>query len=347
MLKVLVRLIVYFIAGAYIIADLSLEGPIAHFISEKNNLANTEFGRRSEHAVAKVYGHFISKEDLETEVRTQIFLRGKQISDFNPEEAKKFKLFVLNKMVSDLMVRYVTSLNDTRRTFNEADIDREWKAFTSRFPSTQDFDAALVSQQTNAREMKWLLEARLQQEDQIKSNIEEGATPSEDELFSTYLSLQANHPAVITRHCSHIFLTTLNKDEAEVESQAQDILNKLKQGENFSDLARAFSNDPTTATKGGDLGEVSDTRPLPGELEKKIFDLPEDTPTLVKSPIGIHLIKAGKKIKHSLPDFDTLRPELEAAIISSRKKTLVDLYLKKIREKPTKSDWIVLYPERI
>lgn len=347
-LKILIRLIVYFSLGVYFIADMHWGGPISYFVQKKREqIGFSEFDERKLNAVARIYAQFITQEELNSAFRSYLFQSGKKASDFSATELKQKKLYVLNTLVNDAVLRYVTTLNATRRTLNQEDIDREWSAFIARFPSKEEFTAALAAQKISERDMKWLLESRLVQEVQIKANIETGATPTEEELQKTYQELLAAHPPVITRRCSHIFLSTLHKNRDEVETQAQDLLNKLSQGDSFDDLAGQYSNDPSTKGKGGDLGEVSSSRPLPGELEKKIFTLPDNTPTLVHSPMGIHIIKAGEKTTHSLPDFNTLRPELESAIISLRQGTLVDLYLKTIREKPTRAGWIATYPDKI
>ncbi|MBI2263171.1 peptidylprolyl isomerase [Candidatus Berkelbacteria bacterium] len=80
------------------------------------------------------------------------------------------------------------------------------------------------------------------------------------------------------------------------ESEANEILEKVKKGEDFAELAKKFSKDASTKDKGGDLGWFSrDT--YPAELEGPAFELKagEVYPKPSKSPLGWHVIKTEER----------------------------------------------------
>ena len=55
------------------------------------------------------------------------------------------------------------------------------------------------------------------------------------------------------RRVSHILLTVANpKDDAAVKAKAEGILKRAQTGEDFSKLAKEFSQDPGSASQGGD-----------------------------------------------------------------------------------------------
>jgi peptidyl-prolyl cis-trans isomerase D len=57
------------------------------------------------------------------------------------------------------------------------------------------------------------------------------------------------------RRVSHILLSVADaKDDAAVKAKAEGILKRAQAGEDFSKLAKEFSQDPGSATQGGDLG---------------------------------------------------------------------------------------------
>ena len=61
--------------------------------------------------------------------------------------------------------------------------------------------------------------------------------------------------------------------EQEAESQAKDIESSLQSGVRFSELAKRYSQDSSTASKGGELGWVAPGS-LPDELERALMSLP-------------------------------------------------------------------------
>jgi len=82
---------------------------------------------------------------------------------------------------------------------------------------------------------------------------------------------------------SHILVTS--------EAEAQKLLARIKKGEDFAKLARAYSKDPGSAPKGGDLGYFT-LGTMVEPFEKAAFSLkPGEVSGVVKSPFGYHLIK--------------------------------------------------------
>lgn len=75
------------------------------------------------------------------------------------------------------------------------------------------------------------------------------------------------------------------------ESQANDLVNQIKNGAHFEDLAKQDSEDTNSRDKGGDLGPVGRGSGLPKEVEDAIFSLsPDAPPVVVKSDLGYHII---------------------------------------------------------
>ncbi len=98
----------------------------------------------------------------------------------------------------------------------------------------------------------------------------------------------------------HILLQFGKKDSAEVYSKAEQILSKLKNGADFKELAKKYSDDQSTASKGGELGqyysrstgfEKSKNRLTPG-FETALFNLKNgETSDIVSTVYGLHIIK--------------------------------------------------------
>ena len=102
---------------------------------------------------------------------------------------------------------------------------------------------------------------------------------------------------------SHILITTLNdmgeplseEETAKKESEAQDILARIKQGEDFEALAKEYSDDKASASNGGDLGYFAKGVMVP-EFEEAAFKLEKgQVSDVVKSSFGYHIIKVDDK----------------------------------------------------
>jgi hypothetical protein len=80
----------------------------------------------------------------------------------------------------------------------------------------------------------------------------------------------------------------------ETQDKAQDIINQLNQGADFSELARTHSIDHFSARNGGDLGEFSRGDFLP-EFDQVVFKLKAgEISGIVKTELGYHIIKRVK-----------------------------------------------------
>ncbi len=116
----------------------------------------------------------------------------------------------------------------------------------------------------------------------------------------------------------------LNND---AKKKAEDVLSRVKAGQDFATLAKKYSDDTATASKGGDLGYVKKGTLVP-EFEGALWKLQKvgDVSGLVKTVYGYHIIKLTgingdqRQASHILiktKDFDTwLADRVKAAKIS-------------------------------
>jgi parvulin-like peptidyl-prolyl isomerase len=95
---------------------------------------------------------------------------------------------------------------------------------------------------------------------------------------------------------SHILISPRDSTPAadrEAKARADSLLERLREGEDFAELAARTTDDPATKENGGDLGLFGRGTMLP-EVERAAFAMrPGDlSPAPVWSPVGYHLIKA-------------------------------------------------------
>lgn len=117
------------------------------------------------------------------------------------------------------------------------------------------------------------------------------------------------------------------------EQRIKDIYAKLDQGESFESLAKQFSEDKSSANKGGKLSPFSS-----GQLNSKIFEETAfslenvgDYSQPIETDLGWHIIKLiGKKPVES---FEKMKGQLELKVKRDSRSNLInEAFVKKIRE---------------
>jgi peptidyl-prolyl cis-trans isomerase D len=118
---------------------------------------------------------------------------------------------------------------------------------------------------------------------------------------------------------SHIlFKTGPDKDEEAVRKKAEEVLAQAKAGADFAELARKYSEDTTTADKGGDLGLFSRRQMVP-EFEDAAFSLPEGAVSdLVRTNFGFHIIKVTEHKAPFTQPLDAVKEEVRATIAQQK-----------------------------
>ena len=150
-----------------------------------------------------------------------------------------------------------------------------------------------------------------------KNATNESIIVSEDEVRQYFQDAGERFGRDERRQASHI-LFLFGDDEVLSEQEAQEALNKLREGEGFSDLALEYSDDGGTKDQGGDLGMLAKSQ-LPGALGDAIFAMSlNEISELVRTDFGFHIVRLNNIEADGQVPFETVRTELEAEIKSQK-----------------------------
>jgi len=121
--------------------------------------------------------------------------------------------------------------------------------------------------------------------------VRQRTTVPEAEIEAFYTQNNAQYSTPEQVRASHILLKTEGKDEAAVRKQAEEVLKRVKAGEDFAALAKQYSEDESNNAKGGDLDYFGRGSMVP-EFEQAAFGMKTgEISDLVKTSFGFHIIK--------------------------------------------------------
>ena len=102
--------------------------------------------------------------------------------------------------------------------------------------------------------------------------------------------------------------------EDQAKARAETTLARIRGGADFAQVAKETSEDPSTASRGGDLGLVAAGELVP-EVDKAIRSLkPGELGGPVRSPFGFHILKVVEVVPGSRKELKEVAPTLRATL---------------------------------
>ena len=211
---------------------------------------------------AVVDGRTISREDVE-----KTFRRNSEASQpLSDEEALAMKLSLLEEMIVDELLR--ARAGELKIEVTDAELDKAYAEAKQNIPDAT-FQQELTRRNLTVADMREGLRRDLIARKVLERDVVSGITVSEEEVtgFFTANRAQFNLPED-AYHLAQIVVTPARDpqianrtgdDAATPQAAAAKVamlMEKLKTGATFTDLARDYSEDPETAPRGGDLGLV-------------------------------------------------------------------------------------------
>jgi peptidyl-prolyl cis-trans isomerase C len=181
-------------------------------------------------------------------------------------------------------------------TVDKAKIDQQLQQLIKRFPSQEEFRKAIAAQGLTEADLRSDIEENFGIEEVISRAIKDAPVATDAQVSKFY----TDNPDKFMRpegvHAAHILLRTNPKntpaEKAEIKKRLEGILAEIKSKTiTFADAAAKYSQDPSNAKKGGDLGFFAR-----GQMVKPFEDAafaakPGDISPVVETPFGYHLIQ--------------------------------------------------------
>ncbi len=250
---------------------------------------------------AEVNGRPITNDDLEKQYKLQFPTPPGEVND---EQVQAQKMEILRVMIdNEIMLQRAEKQN-----LVALDSEVEKKFVEVKTPYTQeDFQKQLDSRKITVEELKKQFRRDLSIEKLMNKEISSHVSITDADVTNFYNKNKANFNLASPQvHLAQILVTpgpdsevqNLRSDNAQTEAQAvqkiENIMARLKQGEDFAMIAQSFSEDPESAPNGGDMGFVAESalEQAHVELRKMITSMkPGQVSPPVRTPEGFRIFK--------------------------------------------------------
>jgi parvulin-like peptidyl-prolyl isomerase len=134
---------------------------------------------------------------------------------------------------------------------------------------------------------------------------------------------------------SEIFLSTEGKSPEEIESvqkKAEDLRNRVMKGDEFSEIAKRYSEGSTAKDRGGELGTFPKGE-LDPKLEEVVFKMDKGQITdVIQTKTGFEILKVENHFQAGLQPMDKVENEIMNRLYMQKMEPQMREYLGQLRE---------------
>ena len=221
----------------------------------------------------------------------------------NQQLPADFDISMLNQLITIQLLSQKSTAAD--RAVGAAESDQQFTNLLSRFPSREAFERQLKIVGMNEASLR----SKAAQEATAKAVLkrELNLNVSDAQIKAAYSNHAAYFEEAEKAHARHILLMTVDASSqppmplstnvvAAKRKTADEVLKRVKAGEDFATLAKQYSEDPSSKETGGELPNFGRGDMVP-EFEAAAFALsPNQISDVVQTMYGFHIIKLIEKI---------------------------------------------------
>jgi peptidyl-prolyl cis-trans isomerase SurA len=254
--------------------------------------------------------------------------------------AKQERMQVLCRQVLEKLIEEKLIDQEVRKSgikISSKEIEATLEEVKRRNAATQeDLEKALALEGLTLETYKKQIEKGLQRQKLINWSVKVEAKPGEKELREFYHKNIGRYRTNETYRPSHILLVipkgATPEEIREIRKKGQKVLEKIKGGEDFGEMALLYSEDASSKNR-GDLGDFKKGELLPAfereALRLKIGEVSE----IFRTEFGFHIIKLlDRKGTDPLP-FEEVREKVKADYYEGEMEKAFKQFLSTLKEK--------------
>jgi foldase protein PrsA len=234
-----------------------------------------------------------------------------------------FKQRLLDNMINQKLIEQAAK--EKGIAVSDADVDKQIKQLKAGFKDDAQFQQALTSAGMTEESLRAQIRDQLVTQ-KIIDSLAKNATVTDAEMQAYYTKNKVQYQQKAAKRAEHILF------KPEDKKKAQEVLDQVNAGGDFGALAKKYSIDTATASKGGDLGWPT-TAYVP-EFETALAKLKKgETSALVKTPYGYHIIRVTDTRKASQQTFEEVKDQIQRVLLAQKKNDAYTKFLDALRAK--------------
>ena len=286
--------------------------------------------------VAVINGAPITQEAFEFETQRMIEQLARQGQVPGEEMMPQLREDVLNRMIEEELLYQDSQAKNI--AVPEARVAKELAAIKERFPSEEEYKAALAGIDLSEEDLARKISRGVAIEALIKEHVVEEVAVSEEESRAFYDQNASMFQKPEQVKARHILIKTESEagdaEKAKARQKLEEVREKAVAGEDFAALAQTYSEGPSNA-RGGDLGYFSRGQ-MVKPFEEAAFALEkEEISEIVETQFGYHIIQVTDHQPASVVDYETARVQIAERLEQEKSRRQIRDYIETLREKAT------------
>lgn len=284
--------------------------------------------------LARVNGEDVSRTEFEEAVRS---IEARAGTTVPPEERDRVYRGVLDQMIGHKLLVQETKARGV--SVPDAEIDAYISEIRTQFPSEEVFQQALAQQQLTLDQLRSEAREGMAIARMVEEEIAPRVAVKPDQLTEFYRDNPDQFQEEARVRASHILITVSPDADAAAKAQAREktegLVRELQGGKDFADLARQHSQDPGSASQGGDLGYFEEGQ-MVGPFNDAVFQLAAGaTSDVVETDFGFHIIRVTDKQPARTIPLDEIRPQLEEFLEERNRQEQTEAFVDALKAKGT------------
>jgi peptidyl-prolyl cis-trans isomerase C len=227
----------------------------------------------------------------------------------NPSELRSEVL----KQLIDRELLYQVSLKFPVKDLEKRS-EEELKELKSRAPDAKSFSEELKKNSLTEKELKKYIVKRISVQNYVSTQVVPTIKVTETDAQKFYDENKSKFLAPEQVKASHILIRApadaKPEDRSKAAAKARDLRAKAAKGEEFAKLARENSEDPGSASQGGDLGFFAKHQMVPSFGQAAFALKPGQVSEVVETPFGYHVIKVAEHKASTQQPFAEVKAQL-------------------------------------
>ncbi len=283
--------------------------------------------------VAKVNGQDIHNNDILRQLKKTLKnYKDRGIPLTAEEEKITAKKLIENEIGRALLLQKGNEIN--AHVSDEA-LDRKLRKVKSSFKSDSIFEHELKNRKLTLDQYKKELKIDLLMQQVIDQEIEPKIKISEKDIQSFYEKNKEKFYMDKKARASVILIKAKRgntKSEKSAQEKIKSILEEIKNGSTFNEMATKYSQD-SLAPKGGDLGYFTKNQ-IFGAFSSRAFDMKvNEVSSVFKTGLGFHILKLTDLIEGKIMPLDRAKTRIEKILRKNKVGNATRNYVETLKQK--------------